>query len=167
MVWQVLHDWVRKISWGREQRPTPVELPREFHGQRSLCWVFVAVCGIYLAAESQGYCLVAVYNLLIVVASLLWSTASRCAGFSSWQRVGLVVVARGLSCPTACGIFPDQGSNHVPCIGRQIPNFWTIGEVPRIWILKKFFFFLMGHHHARLSCVNLVNKNPCSLSHAF
>ena len=29
-----------------------------------------------------------------------------------------------------CGIFPDQGSNHVPCIGRQILKHWTTREVP-------------------------------------
>ena len=28
--------WVRKILWGREWLPTPVFLPEEFHGQRSL-----------------------------------------------------------------------------------------------------------------------------------
>ena len=28
--------WVRKIPWRREQQPTPVFLPGEFHGQRSL-----------------------------------------------------------------------------------------------------------------------------------
>ena len=28
--------WVRKISWRREGQPTPVFLPGEFHGQRSL-----------------------------------------------------------------------------------------------------------------------------------
>ena len=27
---------VRKISWRREWQPTPVLLPRKFHGQRSL-----------------------------------------------------------------------------------------------------------------------------------
>ena len=39
---------------------------------------------------------------------LLWqSTGSRtcCSMFSSWQHVGSVVVAHGLSCPKACGIF--------------------------------------------------------------
>ena len=30
------------------------------------------------------------------------------------QRAGSVVVARGLTCSVACGIFPDQGSN--PCL---------------------------------------------------
>ena len=38
--------------------------------------------------------------------SLLQSTGSRCAG--------LVVVAHGLSCSTAHGIFPNQGSNPCP-----------------------------------------------------
>ena len=28
--------WVRKIPWRREWQPTPVSLPGEFHGQRSL-----------------------------------------------------------------------------------------------------------------------------------
>ena len=28
--------WVRKIPWRSEWLPTPVFLPREFHGQRSL-----------------------------------------------------------------------------------------------------------------------------------
>ena len=31
-----LNPWVRKISWRRECQPTPVFLPGEFHGQRSL-----------------------------------------------------------------------------------------------------------------------------------
>ena len=62
---------------------------------------------------------------------MLWSTGSRCAGFSSggtWalERAGLLVVARwlqgagsvvvahGLSCSAACGIFPYQGPNPCP-----------------------------------------------------
>ena len=32
----MLNPWVGKISWRREWQPTPVFLPREFHGQRSL-----------------------------------------------------------------------------------------------------------------------------------
>ena len=30
------YPWVRKIPWRKEWRSTPVFLPREFHGQRSL-----------------------------------------------------------------------------------------------------------------------------------
>ena len=32
----VFNTWVGKIPWRREWQPTPVSLPREFHGQRSL-----------------------------------------------------------------------------------------------------------------------------------
>ena len=31
-----LDPWVRKIPWSRKWHPTPVFLPGEFHGQRSL-----------------------------------------------------------------------------------------------------------------------------------
>ena len=31
-----LHPWITKITWRREWLPTPVFLPGEFHGQRSL-----------------------------------------------------------------------------------------------------------------------------------
>ena len=64
-----------------------------------LCWVFVSGQGLSLAGENRGY------------PSLPWllfwqSTGSR--------RTGSVVVAHGLGCSTACGIFPDQGSNLCP-----------------------------------------------------
>ena len=36
------------------------------------------------------------------------------------QRTGSIVVVHGLSHPVACGIFPDQGLNPCPLIGRQI-----------------------------------------------
>ena len=32
----VFDPWVRKIHWRRKWKPTPVFLPEEFHGQRSL-----------------------------------------------------------------------------------------------------------------------------------
>ena len=51
------------------------------------------------------------------------------------QSTGSVVVALGLSCPTTCGIFQDQGSNHVPCIGRRILNHCTTREAPMCYIL--------------------------------
>ena len=66
-----------------------------------LCWVFVALCG-----------------LLITVVSLLRSTGFRSMGsvvaaHRLWSTVS-IVVTYGLSCSTACGIFPDQGSNLCP-----------------------------------------------------
>ena len=42
--------------------------------------------------------------------------------------MGSVGVAHGLNCPaapTACEIFPERGSNRVPCTGGRILHHWT------------------------------------------
>ena len=36
-----------------------------------LCWVFIAACGLSLVAASRGYSLVAVWGLLIAMASFV------------------------------------------------------------------------------------------------
>ena len=53
-----------------------------------LLWVLVAVLGLFLVVASRGHSLVAVHRL---------------------SSVGSVVVAQGVRCPAACGIFPDPG----------------------------------------------------------
>ena len=55
-----------------------------------------------------GAALVAARRLLIATASLVVEQA---------------LLARGLSCCAARGIFLDQGSNSVPCVGSQILYF--------------------------------------------
>ena len=68
-----------------------------------LCWVFIAALRLSLVVASRGYSLVAVLGLLIAAVSL--------------------VAEHGLSCPTACGIFPNQGSN--PCLLHwQVDSFF-------------------------------------------
>ena len=76
---------------------------------------------------------------------LLQSTGSR--------RAGSVIVAHGPSCSTACGIFPDQGSNprplhrqadsqplhHQGSPSRRILNHCTTREVPHLDILFPLF----------------------------
>ena len=57
--------------------------------------------------------------------------------------MGSVVVAHNLSCPEAYWIFPEQGSNCIPCIGRQVLNHWTTKEVPQN-------FFNISHEPAKL-----------------
>ena len=105
-----------------------------------LHWVLVAACGLSLAAVSWDY-------------SCCVEQASHCGDFSCCEAQALgawasVVVAHGLSscgswslerrlsscgtqasCSVACGIFPDQGSNRVPCINRWIFNHCTTREV--------------------------------------
>ena len=61
---------------------------------------------------------------------LLSKSGSRLLGSVVAARVGSVVVAHGLSCSTACGIFPGQGLNLCSCVGGQILTHWTTKEVP-------------------------------------
>ena len=78
-----------------------------------LNWVLIAAHQLSLVSESRGSSLVAVYWLLIVVASL--TAEHRLQGACS------VAVAHGLSYPDVCGTFPDQGSN-------LCPPFWKAGS---------------------------------------
>ena len=80
-----------------------------------LCWVFVSVLGLSPAAASGGHSSSRCAGLSPQRPLLLQSTGSRCAGS--------VVVAHGLSCSVACGIFPDQGPN--PC-----PLHWQADSQP-------------------------------------
>ena len=80
-------------------------------------WVFVAVHGLFCSC-SKWRLLFAVVCGLLAVHLLLWSVDSRACGLQELphvarrlQSVGLVVPRR-LSC-SACGSFPDQGSDPV------------------------------------------------------
>ena len=63
--------------------------------------------------------------------------ASHCSGFSSCGARALgvrapVVVAHGLSCAAACGIFPDQGLNPCP-LHWQVDGFLTTAPPGKSW----------------------------------
>ena len=65
------------------------------------CWVFGAAHGLSLVEAGEGHSPVVVCGLLLVEAPLVMVH-----GLSSvWASV---VVAQGLSCPAAHGIFPGQ-----------------------------------------------------------
>ena len=97
---------------------TVLELPSEDHSQialASLIYLFFFTA-LGLQCFSWAYSSWREQGLLFVAAHgcsscwrLLWTTGSRCAGS--------VVVAHRFSLCTACGIFPDQGSN--PCALHQ------------------------------------------------
>ena len=82
-----------------------------------LCWVFVTVRTFFQLrrAECAGFS----WPRLL----LLQPRGSRARGLPQSQHVGSVVVAPGLSCFTAHGIFPDQGSNL--CLWH-----WQVGSSP-------------------------------------
>ena len=71
--------------------------------------------GLSLVAASGGHSSSRCVGLSLSRPLLLRSTGSR--------RAGSVIVAHGPSCPAACGIFPDQGSN--PC-----PLHWKADSQP-------------------------------------
>ena len=84
-------------------------------------YLFMAVLGLRFCARAFSSC------------GKWGHSSSRCAGLSlslplllrstGSRHAGSVVVAHGLSCSTACGIFPDQGSN--PC-----PRHWQADSQP-------------------------------------
>ena len=79
-----------------------------------LCWVFCC---------TEGYSL--------VLGRALSSRGARASvAAPRLQSAGSVVVAPGLSLCAACGIFPDQGSNPVLCVGRRILYHWAARETP-------------------------------------
>ena len=67
-----------------------------------------------LAAVSRSYSLVAVFRLLIAVSSLVAEHRLSVTQVLVVMACGLIVVAHRLSCPVACGIFLDQGSDLCP-----------------------------------------------------
>ena len=100
-----------------------------------LCWIFIAAPAFSLVAVSEGSSRVAVPGLT-VVASLLYSRGSKAYGLPSLaaagglsvvaprlQSTGSIVVAQGLRCSLACGVFPDQGLN--PCLLH-----WQVDSLP-------------------------------------
>ena len=88
-------------------------------------------CGVFSSCGKQ--------RLLIVVASLLWSTVSGTQASAVAAQVGSVAVApglsgagsvavaQGLSCSPARGIFLDQGSN--PCLLHWQVDFSTLSHL--------------------------------------
>ena len=82
--------------------------------------------GFSLVVRSRDYPSLQCMGFSLWWLLLLWSTGSRRTGFSTcsaraqqlWrmalEHAGSVVVAHGLSCSGACGIFPDLGLNPCP-----------------------------------------------------
>ena len=84
-----------------------------------LCWVSIAVQAFSLLLQSlwlqHGFSRVAVPGLLIAMTSPVaecgsWGAQASVPGAPRLQSTGSVVVVHRLSCSTACGTFPDQGS---------------------------------------------------------
>ena len=86
-----------------------------------LIYLFLAALGLHRytqvssSCDRQGSSLAVAHRLLTAVASPVAEHRV--------ESEGSAVVAHGLRCPVACGIFPDQGSN--PC-----PLNWQADSLP-------------------------------------
>ena len=75
-------------------------------------YLFLAALGLHCCARAFSSC--GERGLLFgAVRGLLIAVASYCGARALGARAS-VVVAHGLSCSLACGIFPDQGLNPCP-----------------------------------------------------
>ena len=88
-------------------------------GERGL--PFIAVCGLLIAVDS----LAAEHGLQAHGLQQLWHESSAVVARGLQSAGSIVVAHRLISCSSACGIFPDEGSN--PC--------------PLHWQADSFFFF--------------------------
>ena len=113
---------MKYFAWGSSFGNREAEIPTLFLKELLylfiyfwLCWVFVSVRGLSLVAASGGHSSSRCVGLSLSRPLLLRSTGSR--------RADSVIVAHGLSCSAACGIFPDEGLN--PC-----PLHWQADSQP-------------------------------------
>ena len=86
---------------------------------------FLAALGAHCRRQGQAFSSCGEWGLL----SSCGGQASHCGGFfycRTWAlgSMGFSIVTRGLCCPAARGIFPEEGSNPCPL------NHWTTREVP-------------------------------------
>ena len=82
--------------------------------------------GLSLVAASRGYSLLWCVGFSLRWLLLLWSTGSRCVGFSScglWALEHRLRSCGPRTCSETCGIIPDQDSN--PC-----PLHWQADSQP-------------------------------------
>ena len=100
-----------------------------------LCWIFISVRGLSLVAASGGHSSSRCAGLSLSRPLPLWSTGSK--------RAGSVIVAHGPSCSTACGIFPDQGSNPCPVHWQADSQPLCHQGSPFLSFLKKCALFLL------------------------
>ena len=91
-----------------------------------LCWVFIAAQAFSLVVASRGYSLVVIRGLImeasLVAEHRLQGTLASVAVACRLWSTGSIAVVHWLSY-SACGIFPDQGSN--PCLLH-----WQVDSLP-------------------------------------
>ena len=112
--------------------------------------------GISLVVASGGHSSSWCTGLSLSWPLLLRSTGSR--------RAGSVVVAHGLSRSTACGIFPDQGSNPCPLHWQADSQPLRHQGSPVSFFIKQLKELSFPSHHLTIFLVSLLHLNFSSYS---
>ena len=100
---------------------------------------------VFSSCDELGLAFLAIKGLLMAAASLVAEPWLQGTWAQSPQHMGLVAAVHGLSCPVACGIFPNPGLNLcVPCIGRQVLKCWTTRDAQ---LLLLFCLLLLINSH--------------------
>ena len=102
--------WVGKIPWSRKWQPTPVFLPENFHGQRSL-----ASCSPWDHKESMG---LQRHNRAMEPALILHQTFSEKPCLVSVTELAIVI--KVTSCHTHCSDFRLLLCVHLCCLPPQL-----------------------------------------------
>ena len=107
----------------------------------SLWWIFLAVHGLFLVAESGGYSSWGCVGFSLPWLLPLQSTGSRCTRFtscSSWALGSWAVLwSVGLGVLQHVGSSPTKDQTGVPCIASWILNHWTTRETSVSLVVKK------------------------------
>ena len=114
-----------KPSYGQKRLTSP-QIQAWVTATATVCLLAEALQSVFFSFGCAGPC------CCLRVFSGCGVRASPCGGFprlSTGPRVrGLRFAVNGLSCPKACGVFPEQGSNPDPLLWRRVLNGWTTGE---------------------------------------
>ena len=122
--------WVSSGSWWWTGKPGVLRFmgsQRVRHDWATeLNWIYMFQCCSLFVPPLSPPCL-QVCSLCLHLRCCPLAVAG--GSYSLWCRlltaVASLVAQHGLCCLTACGIVPDQESNHVPCADRWILNHWT------------------------------------------
>ena len=141
---KVKNPWVRKIPWRKKWQPTPVFLPGEFHGQRSLvCYspwshkesdttLITTVTIIHMqereAKEIEGdkehftssqnkYCFLALFSIARTISWVMW-------WWFSLQVVSNSLQPNRMCSSSVHGIFTCNLLPMVTCNSKLFESFW-------------------------------------------